>query len=563
MRRFIPLVLLLSLLFTLAVVPVQIQAQDLLGMPNTLTSRDGRLSLVLPDTWDGDARSVPVTGGQSAILAFAVSQPSAASKINMPEGTVLLPGEAVLGVTAGPLGAMFNASPDAGAVGMLRAALGASLDQYGPIQELTIQNHPAARAERNRNGSHEVDFMLDMGEGNYVLVIGFTPSDEFAIWEPALQRLVESVKYDPYGLTQTYTVSNDIASFRYPQGWQATAAVMPGRSDTIIIGGLVSSPAVAQQLQQGANATLNQGEVAIQLMVGNLTSLYGVEPGADSRALASAYVQQNGFPEVRGSETTIGAWPATLLSRSAPGHDALDFVVAYRDNAYAIFTLYTARGELPEYGPLAGAVAETLTYGTLTVAPRATETPGEASSLAAGLGQPDTPNLPALDLSGLPEVTQATNVPLSVRYPSGWAARSASGNGVVVANSDAALDLSFGDLVAPGSIQILVAATTRQALLNSLGLGADADLLAIGEAMTRTTPADAGAVYDPPESIQVNLLFEAARIPFRAMSFEGAAYLVEYSDERFVIVQVLAAPGELGNWQSTIDSISAAIQYGN
>src|SRR5687768_11833893 len=108
MRRLIPVLLVLLL----AAAPAY--AQDLLGMPNTLTSRDGRLSLVLPDGWDGDSRPVPVAGGQSAILAFAVSQASAASKINMPEGTVLLPGEVVIGVTAGPLGALFNASPEAG-----------------------------------------------------------------------------------------------------------------------------------------------------------------------------------------------------------------------------------------------------------------------------------------------------------------------------------------------------------------------------------------------------------------------------------------------------------------
>src|SRR5690606_4399539 len=133
--------------------------------------------------------------------------------------------------------------------------------------------------------------------------------------------------------------------------------------------------------------------------------------------IAEAVARRNNYQNYQVSGTLIAGRPAARVSRSYPGHDALDLVVEHAGDTFSLITLFTPRGQLRQWEPVGLAFASLLTYTppNQTVAVPLRESINSESGL------------------------------LTVRYPSGWAARRSGNNAIYIANNDAALDLEFGD----------------------------------------------------------------------------------------------------------------------
>ena len=147
---------------------------------------------------------------------------------------------------------------------------------------------------------------------------------------------------------------------------------------------------------------------------------------------------------------------------------------------------------------------------------------------------------------------------LTLLHPEGWLVDRRSATDSYFANTEAALDHSFGDPFDEGEIQMSTFAGNIEDILGSSELEADASTLAILEMAISAASGD--AQFAEPVATSVNDR-TAASVRLSGDGYEGYAVVISFENDLFVAVQVVTAPGELESWQETITTFVESVQF--
>jgi len=147
-------------------------------------------------------------------------------------------------------------------------------------------------------------------------------------------------------------------------------------------------------------------------------------------------------------------------------------------------------------------------------------------------------------------------------YPATWFSRKHGSKGIYIANTEAAVEKSFGDSLASGEANILFSFGTIADYIDDANLPLTPDATAV-ELLEMTTVAVAGSVDFTTVEETTLAGKSAARVDFSTSAFAGTAWLITDGDN-LITVQLLAAPGEVEKWQqialNVIDTATYAPQ---
>ncbi len=545
MKRGLAFGVFLCLLLALMVAPAFAQ-DEVPPLDQTYTNPDLGYSFNYPTGWLLDASTRAISGGQRIMLAFAASSESAAQKMGAGSAVSLEPGETIIAMTVGPLGSVYNAPADATAAELLDVLTRSSGQTYDPIRELNIGGFPAAITTRTAAEFQELNIITAYGDGLFAFYVLFTAPDRLSFWTPVVRDVARSMNVGvsapapaatlnavTVSLTERYVYEDESLRFAYPPGWDVAASLVPDTgSQRLLLGYAASAPAVSRKMGRGVEAVLQANEVGITFLTGNIPSAYGLTADVSAAQIAQAVAQRNNYQNFQVSGTIIAGRPAARVSRSYPGHDALDLVVEHSGDTFSLITLYTPSGQLRQWEPVGLAFASLLTY-----------TPPNQTA-AVPLRESITSD------GGL----------LTVRYPSGWATRLSGSNSVYVSNNDNALDYEFGDTVGEREIQLLTTVTPRATLLNRLGLDDTATLSTLLERVTANAQGSANVNYGTPTATTYNGL-PAVSISFEGMGFSGAAGLIQATDDTIIAMQYVTSQSEGPRWMPVFQAMAAAVNY--
>ena len=535
---------LLCLLLLLAAAPTL--AQEELPPIDQPYASDLGYTLLYPSGWLLDGSTRDIGEGRSILLAFLASNESAAQKMGQGSAVALDPGEVIIAVTAGELGAVYDAPDDATAAELLGLLTRSSGQTYDPIRELTIGGFPSAIVTRTAEQYQELNIITAYGNQLYGFFVLFTAPGRLEFWTPVVRDVARSLNVGatPPGpeptlnavtvsLTERFVFEDESLRFAYPPGWDVAAQLVPDtENQRLILGYAASAPAVSRKMGRGVEATLQANEVGITFLTGNVPSAYGLPQDVSAAQIAEAVAARNNYQNYQVTGTLIGGRPAARVSRSYPGHDALDLIVEHAGDTFSLITLFTPSGQLRQWEPVGLAFASLLTY-----------TPPNQTAAVP-----------------LRETIDSESDLLTVRYPSGWETRRAGNNSVYVANDAAALDYSFGDPVSDRQIQLLTNLTPRDTLLRRLNLDANTDLSTMLSRVIAASQGSAIVSYGPATTTTFGGR-PAVTISFEGQGFSGAAGLIEVADDMIVAMQYVASQSEGPRWMPVFQAMATAVNY--
>ncbi|MBZ0288176.1 MAG: hypothetical protein K8I30_11225, partial [Anaerolineae bacterium] len=217
------------------------------------------------------------------------------------------------------------------------------------------------------------------------------------------------------------------------------------------------------------------------------------------------------------------------------------------DDVIAGLSVGAPADELAGWESTALAIAESITFaGEPEATPEAT---AESTSTAVDV----------------PELTQTINTDndaIIVSYPEGWVARSASDTEIYIAPDEESLDLSFGDAVSSGQVEILIQIDRGEDVISDMDLPLEPDASAekILQGAAKAASAAGGIEFTPVTSTTIKDK-PAGYTKFTSEEFEGLAWAVNYEPGYVMLIQVLAAPGEAHQWADLAIAIAEATRY--
>ena len=537
---------LFCLLLVLMAAPALAQDDPPLPAIDQPYTSDQGYTMLYPSGWLLDASTRDIGGGRQALLAFAASNQSAAQKMGQGSAVALEPGEVIIAITVGELGAVYSARDDATAAELLNVLRTGSGQAYDPIRELVIGGFPSAISTRTAEQYQELDIIISYGNRLYGFFVLFSAPGRLDYWTPIVRDVARSVNVgatppapEPtlnavtVSLTERFVFEDESLRFAYPPGWDVAAQLVPDtENQRLILGYAASAPAVSRKMARGVQAQLAANEVGITFLTGNVPSAYGLTSDVSAAQIAEAVAARNNYENYQVTGTLIGGRPAARVSRSYSGHDALDLVVEHAGDTFSLITLYTPSGQLRQWEPVGLAFASLLTY-----------TPPNQTAAVP-----------------LRETIDSESDLLTVRYPSGWETRRAGNNSVYVANDEAALDYRFGDPVPDRQIQLLTNLTARDALLQRLGLDSNTDLPALLSRVIAASLGSGEVAYGPATTTTFGGR-PAVTISFEGDGFSGAAGLIQVSSDMIVAMQYVASQSEGPRWMPVFQAMASAVNY--
>lgn len=535
---------LLGLLLLLLVPPAL--AQDELPPIDQSYTSDLGFTLRYPSGWLIDGSSRDIGGGKSILLAFLASNESAAQKMGQGSAVALDPGEVIIAVTAGELGAVYNSPADATAAELLDLLTRSSGQSYDPIRELNLGGFPAAITTRTAEQYEELDIIVSYGNRLYSFFVLFTAPGRLDFWTPVVRDVARTMNVGvsapapvptlnavTVSLTERYVYEDDSLRFAYPPGWDVGAQLVPDtENQRLLLGYAASAPVVSRKMAGGVDAVLQANEVGLTFLTGSVPAAYGLPSDVSAAQIAEAVATRNNYQNYQVSTTLIGGRPAARVSRSYPGHDALDLVVEHSGDTFSLITLYTPPGQLRQWEPVGLAFASLLTYNP----------PNQTAAVP------------------LRETIDSESGHLTVRYPSGWETRRSGNNSIYIANDEDALNYRFGDPVPDRQIQLLANLTAREVLLQRLNLDTSADLSTL---LSRVIAASLGGsdISIGPATTTTFGGRPAVTISFEGIGFSGVAGLIEVADDQIVAMQYIASQAEGPRWMPVFQAMATAINY--
>jgi hypothetical protein len=163
----------------------------------------------------------------------------------------------------------------------------------------------------------------------------------------------------------------------------------------------------------------------------------------------------------------------------------------------------------------------------------------------------------AQDLSN-DTVTMASEAgTMMVPVPEGWVTSVFNTSIVYMANSAAALDNTIEDTFLPGEAQITLATVRSDYLMDASGMDDAETVMAILEYMLEL-PGTTGAM---PQTLALTTVNDVpvATSYLKANESHSFAQVRMVSDETFLLMEIIAAPGELAQWQALGEAVFVRI----
>lgn len=375
--RLLVFTILLVLSFGLPVSAQDTAAEgEALELDETYTAEDGSATFDYPADWvieveDQDEEGVVIVASMASgedfldIIAFNADEaaPSGGVNIQFGVGTRQYFEENLLGTNS-----------DSGPVEFLESfmeLISESADDitFSDVEGLELGELRAAQARVLQGDASEVFVLVLEYERDIIgLFAAVSALDEMDTWVPTIIAIAESVTFGAeapeatpetvISLDETRQLANG-AELAFPADWSTrtlgTFAIYLANTDAA--------------LNRSAQGTFQTGEAQILVAVdtiANLTPALNLGVSADASALefldALMDVQDAIFEFNEPEELTINDQPAALVTATARGLDGLAYIVELDDNVRGIVQLFTAKGELEQWQPVALAIAESITF---------------------------------------------------------------------------------------------------------------------------------------------------------------------------------------------------------
>ncbi len=361
----------------------------------------------------------------------------------------------------------------------------------------------------------------------------------------------------PSANLQTYTNENGSASVQFPAGW----VFEKGTDSTSILSVKLASnsSALGKDLFNRSDV-FQPGEVHIEVATIALSELIGQMPVGtitmDATPLELVQVlAKQGMPEEfkfgDPGAITINDNPAVRMNLTADNRGEGQLLLTINEQKWVeAIILFAAPGEGDKWDIIARDI-----LASIEIAPKAEVT--------------DEPNIdvtitPIVESTAEPFVlTQSAKLKNglgSVSYPDKWVSRQYQDQTIYIANTQDALNKSFGSALTSGQVNILVTMSSTDDYIEQaqLPVKSDAAPLELLQ-LTLKSVGNNGVTFGMPVATVIGDK-RAARVDFTHKEFEGTAWLIEYQKGSIIAVQMLAAPGESKQWQNVALSIAQSIR---
>ncbi len=530
----------------------------------TVTNQNGSASVQFPTGWvsknANDATSI-------LSVSFANNQ-SALGKDLFNKNDVFQSGEVHIDVATILLADLVSQMPagvltlDATPLELVQALAKQGMPDtftFGDPGATTINENPAVRMNLMAAKRGEGQLLLTIYDKKWVMaLILYAAPGEGDKWDITARDILASIQIapsaevtplpvvdatdEPPADLQTYisTVGNFKVS--YPIGWnfEDRSALNHGE----VVGGIFASNPEAQHKQLDSDIYIS-GDIRIEFVLvsfsklATLPQLAKVDPTTSvteiMQALVDAKINSESldYGEVQSAFFKNGTAAQVNLSTSDNNGDGRMLFIKRDDGIMISLLIYTASRELQAGEDAARQIVASLILNEPTEATAESLALTQTAKTANGLG--------------------------SLSYPDTWLSRPYGSESIYIANSQTALDKSFGSAFDSGEVNILVTVSPTDEYIKQaqLPLTVDASPLELLQ-MTIKAVGDTMKFGVPQTTTVADK--RAASVDFTGQGFEGTAWMIEYQKGAIITVQLLTAPGESSQWQSTILAIIASVK---
>ena len=345
--------------------------------------------------------------------------------------------------------------------------------------------------------------------------------------------------------TLTYTAENGAASVSFPADWIVKER---SSSDSFISIKLGNSESALEKDLFDRDSVFESGEVHAEVDVIALEQLAKDLPGSTINTDSTPMdiidaIAEQGMPDEftfgKPGTTTIDGNPAVRMNLTADkrGEGQLVIAIINKKSVVAIL-LYAAAGEGDKWDLIARDIVSSVKFDvTAESTPEATP-----------------------EVLTLTQTATSENGSASLSYPENWFTRQSSDNGIYVANSQSALEKSFGSSMGIGEVNIELNMTSTEAFLKQIDTPLKADASPYEILVAAMKGAGDSVKFGEPSETTVNDK-RAASVDFKSQGFEGTAWLVEYKKGSLIAVQLLTAPGESLPWRQLALDIIQSVKF--
>lgn len=539
--------LLVLLMITLFAFPAL--AQDAPELTENFTTPNEQIRFLYPAGWHVDA-----SDGAEYLDVSLASTPEALDK-NV-DDEPFLPGEVriqMLVDETAKLGDTLNEgiSPDDSPEVLLSFLVAETIRSeqegftFGEVTAFTIHDLPAARVPVTFGDNGEGIVMMSRYDEMLSSVIFLsTAPGELQDWESTALAVFESLipvsgsgdgdRIAPAAeLTETLTATE--LSLLYPEGWQTREV-----SDDVVY--IANTPAA---LDHAFGDTFNSGDVQILVDVSSIEELSeliegGINPDDSPLKILQGLIKGEAVEDsvvVIGEPESlqIGGMDAARVRLESASFEGRALIVEYAPGLFINMQVYAAPGELVAWETTAEAIIESISL--------VGETPVEPT--------PET----ALELT---EITLTADGLTNISYPAGWFLRPSGEDAVYIANSESAVEKDYGSAFEPGEVNIFIGSSTIDRLRDQMQLELSENVTPM-EFMTALREMVTEVVLSEPEVVTVGE-WEAVRMAARSeFGFDVVAWAIAIAPNRMLTVQLLTAPTEAEEWESTALAIAQSV----
>lgn len=524
-----PLLILMSLLL----LPFSALAQETLTLPLTTsyTSGDGSLSFRYPGGW---------TAADTGVTAALGTSEAAFTSGDLPSGEIraaiyAAPTDSLPGLEAGaPLTAVLAI--------VTNEAAQAECEPFTSGEAHEVNGRAILRADQQCPGVENMLLVIDLG-GDIVGFIGASArSGSMEQFAPTLLEIAGTLEYaapaapaaveadSPDELTGEFTSADGTISMRYPANWHIEES-----GDVIGItdgeGAIFPNP--------------TQGQLIVYLVIDQLpdTSMLNLN------ALLQGIINANPPPVPYGEPETfqIGSFRAIRARMESQQIDSLLIVVDLGENRVAVLNALHYPGEL--------AALESALYSTI-----ATLAVGDAFQSPFEPQEAESAEVPAQDVSaneGM-ERFNSEDTGYAFDYPAGWFVSGEAMEGFAIFVISSVETIEEGPPQPGSPYALLQIVTLTEGDLQQLPANPDSQPLALLEQMR----AETGAPFSEPVSVSLDGR-EAGRMDLPSADFDSTAMLVFVTKDRFALLTLFSAPGEIADLIPTFTAVLESVTFGD
>ncbi len=525
----------LALLLAAFVLALPAAAHDSASAFQTYTTEDGLASVQFPADW------VSELGNDSdSILSLKLANiPSALEKDLFSLDDVFEPGEVHIEVAAIALAELASSIPDnlitttstpADILDVLTSQGMPDEFEFGESGEITINDIAAVRVNLIAEERGEGQLLLTVIDQKWIVaIILYAAPGEGDKWDITARDILGSVTIKAAQVNQTYSSLAGNFTVSFPTGWN-----FDDRSDDTsddVIGGVFASNHDAK-FKNLYSDVFESGDIVMEMVIADLAKLATLPELADATSDTTAAEVMQGFVdakiisndveygEVKSAEIEGGTAAQADLAYEENG-DGRMLVIKRDDGTFVFLAYYAAIGELQSAEDAARQI-----YATLLINEPMPEATSEPLSLT----------------------NTASNGVGMLMYPDSWFSRKYGDEGIYIANTKAALEKSFGDSLASGEANILYSFGTVEDYMQDVNLPPSLNISPLQLLQATTLVVGDSVTFTEVETTFIGDL-PAARVDFSTPTFAGTAWMISYPDDRLITVQLLAAVGEVEQWQ--------------